>query len=391
MTAETSQSAKQRFEKVREIYLKELAQQPVASDINDLPVSYELISDDWLTKVLCAKVTKAQVVGHTLDSPDEGTSNRRRIFLTYNNAGSMAGLPASVFCKATQSLESRFLIGMNRSTEAESIFYNRIRPFLNIEAPVGLFAKVSTESLNSILIMKDMAGGTTFCDHKTPMSLARARSQVELLATLHGAFYGHAEMQKLIEPLQPFEEWCNLTEQTFGWSGARIRGFLAGHEVIPPRLYQRADEVDAATVRAMASHRSLPTTLVHSDTHLKNWYIAANGQMGLCDWQICVKGCGVRDLATTVSTALTVEDRRNWEMDLIKHYLVCLADAGATPLTFDQTLLIYRQQLLTSLANWTATLTPPPGSPDMQPAETSLEFIQRMAQAIDDLDALDSI
>jgi hypothetical protein len=59
-------------------------------------------------------------------------------------------------------------------------------------------------------------------------------------------------------------------------------------------------------------------------------------------------------------------------------------------LTFDQTLLIYRQQLLAALAMWTSTLTPAPGSPDMQPAETSLEFIKRMSHAIDDLDALDS-
>ena len=38
-----------------------------------------------------------------------------------------------------------------------------------------------------------------------------------------------------------------------------------------------------------------------------------------------------------------------------------------------------------------STLTPAPGSPDMQPAETSLEFIKRMSHAIEDWDALESI
>lgn len=386
-----SQSVAERFEKIKAIYFRELERQPIATDVNDLPVSYELISDEWLTKALCAKVPGAQVTGHRLDTPDEGTSNRRRIFLTYNAAGSKAGLPATVFCKATQSLESRFVLGLNRSTEGETIFYNRIRPLLDIEAPVGLFANVDTESLNSILIMEDMAAGVEFCDQKTPMSLARARSQVELLAKVHGSFYGKPDKQKLIEPYLPMVEWCNLTQEAINWSDARIRGFLAGNEVIPPRLYKRADEVDPATKRALASHSSLPTTLVHSDTHLKNWYVAADGQMGLSDWQICVRGCGVRDLAYAVSTALTIEDRRNWEMELIRHYLDCLDAMGGSPLSFEQTLLIYRQQLLAALAMWTATLTPAPGSPDMQPAETSLEFIKRMAHAIDDLDALDSI
>jgi hypothetical protein len=385
-----SQTAAERFEKIKAIYFKELERQPVATDINDVPVSYELISDEWLAKALCAKVPGAKVSSHTLDVPDEGTSNRRRIFLTYNDVGTKAGLPATVFCKATQSLESRYVLGLNRSTEAEAIFYNQIRPMLDIEAPLGLFANVDTESLNSILIMADMGGQVEFCDHKTPMSLARATSQVELLAKVHGTFY-HPQKQQSIAALLPFKEWCDLTQQAFNWSAARMNGFMAGAAVIPPRLYQRAEAVEAATQRALASHGSLPTTLIHSDVHLKNWYVAANGRMGLSDWQICVKGCGVRDLAYAISTALTTENRRMWEMDLIKHYLDCLAAEGAKPLTFDQTLLIYRQQLFAALAMWTSTLTPAPGSPEMQPAETSLEFIKRMSHAIDDLDALSTI
>ena len=382
-----SQTAAERFEKVKQIYFKELERQPVATDIHDVPVSYELISDEWLTKTLCVKIPGAKVISHRLDAPDEGTSNRRRIFLNYNEVGSKAGLPATVFCKATQSLESRYVLGLNRSTEAEALFYNVIRPTLDIEAPVGLFANVSTESLNSILLMADMAGQVDFCDQRTPISLERATSQVELLAKVHGTFY-QPQNQKSIASLLTFREWCDLTQQAFDWSAARMKGFQAGEAVIPARLYKCADAVEDATRRALASHDNLPVTLIHSDVHLKNWYVAANGRMGLSDWQICVKGCGLRDLAYAISTSLTTEDRRQWEMDLIRHYLDCLDAEGASPLNFDQSLLIYRQQLLAALAMWTSTLTPAPGSPDMQPAETSLEFISRMSHAIDDLDSL---
>lgn len=385
-----SQTTAERFEKIKEIHLNALKQQSVATDINDIPLSYELISDEWLTKALCAREPGAKVVAHALDVPDEGTSNRRRIFLSYNEIGQKAGMPASVFCKATQSLESRYVLGLNRSTEAEAHFYNVIRPTLDIEAPRGLFANASPETLNSILIMADMGGQVAFCDQRTPVSLARATSQVELLAKVHGTFY-KPQKQSLIAPLLPFKAWCDLTQQAFDWSDARKRGFKAGEAVIPSRLYQRADEVEAATQRALASHDSLPSTLIHSDVHLKNWYVAANGRMGLSDWQICVRGCGVRDLAYALSTALTTENRRSWEMDLIKHYLDCLAAEDALPLTFDQTLLTYRQQLLAAMAMWTSTLTPAPGSPEMQPAETSLAFIERMSHAIDDLDSLSAM
>ena len=54
-------------------------------------------------------------------------------------------------------------------------------------------------------------------------------------------------------------------------------------------------------------------------------------------------------------------------------------------------LLRYRQQMFAALAWWTGTLGQPPDAPAMQPQETSLEFIKRMAVALDDLDCLDSV
>jgi hypothetical protein len=43
-----------------------------------------------------------------------GTANRRRIYTTWNEAGKQAGLPASVFCKATHDLENRKCLLMCR-------------------------------------------------------------------------------------------------------------------------------------------------------------------------------------------------------------------------------------------------------------------------------------
>ncbi|MET0660717.1 MAG: aminoglycoside phosphotransferase family protein, partial [Steroidobacteraceae bacterium] len=95
-----------------------------------------------------------------------------------------------------------------------------------------------------------------------------------------------------------------------------------------------------------------------------------------------------RDLSYTISTALTVEDRRRWERALLDVYAEELRRAGGPALDRDEVWRLYRQQLFTALAWWTVTLTPSPELPDMQPQHTAVEFIRRIATAIDDLDAL---
>jgi hypothetical protein len=49
-----------------------------------------------------------------------------------------------------------------------------------------------------------------------------------------------------------------------------------------------------------------------------------------------------------------------------------------------------RGQLMTVLAFWTITMNPAPGMPDMQPRDSTLEFIRRITTAMDDLDTMDS-
>ncbi len=52
------------------------------ADPDDLPISYEDVTATWLTAVLARETPGAAVVGHRLDVPSEGTSSRRRVFLT---------------------------------------------------------------------------------------------------------------------------------------------------------------------------------------------------------------------------------------------------------------------------------------------------------------------
>ena len=362
--------------------------QPLTDD--DLPFTYEAITPQWLTAVLGRRISGAKVESHRLGPRDDGTSNRRLIELSWNDVGRAAGLPATVFCKGTQSLESRYMLGMNEGVQAEVNFYNVVRPRLAVNAPESLFARYDPRTLNSIIILRDLRGEVEFCKIDTRLTMELAQSQMRLLATLHGRYYESPELDTTLSVFSNWETFFTITAEDAGFADACIRGFRQAEAVIPPRLFRREPQVWPATLRCVAMHKSLPRGLIHSDVHLKNWYITRAGEMGLNDWQNSCRGNWGRDLAYCISTGTVPEVRRIWERELLRYYLEELARAGGARLGFEDAWRNYRQQLFAALAWWTGTLGQPPDAPAMQPPETSLEFIRRMACAIDDLDALDS-
>src|SRR5271165_3035756 len=192
---------------------------------NDLPLSYEAITPQWLTRVLAGNHRDAQVVSRRLGEPDEGTSSRRRIFLQWNEAGERAALPASVFCKGTQSLESRYLLGMNGGIEAEVTFYNWVRRGLEIEAPRPLFAHFDPQTFNSIIILEDLTGQAEFGNHTMEMPLERAQSQLRLLASLHARYHESAELGSTLSRFNDWEDYFAITVEEAGFGDACQRGF----------------------------------------------------------------------------------------------------------------------------------------------------------------------
>ena len=381
----------QLIQRIQEAYEREetVRGRPV-HDVSELPTSFEAITAAWLEGALCRKVPGARVTGHQLGPADNGSSNRRRIRVDYNEAGRAAGLPERLFCKASHGLANRITLGVVGAAASEANFYNHVRPLLQIEAPVSHFARCDEQSFNSLLMLVDLAGDDIeFCSHRTVMTRARVESQMGLLAELHGKGYSNPEIRAQIER---FSTWPQFFERSleFGMREGSEAGFLAGEEVIPPRLYRRHAEIWPATLASFAVHKVEPLTLAHGDVHLKNWFGVGKSTMGLSDWQCLGRGHWSRDIAYTIGTALTPEDRRAWEQDLLRFYLDRLHAAGGPAVGFDEAWRHYRQQMVTALTWWTITLNPAPGMPDMQPRDITLEFVRRLSTAMDDIGTLDS-
>ena len=357
---------------------------------DELPSRYENITSSWLTAILCQSVPGAEVTSYRLDEEDPGTSNRRRIFLEYNAAGADANLPASVFCKATMGLFNRMALGLTRGIHNEVIFFNQMRPRLDIETPRSLFASYDPRTLNSFIALEDLGGRVEFCQTSTRLDRPKAESLVEVLARLHGHYYENEELVTARSQMKTWRNYFYDNARSLQLEKYTDKGFGAAQSVIPPGLFARRKEVWPATVESVDLHDSLPNTFIHSDVHIKNWYLADNDVMGLTDWQCCCVGHWSRDFAYAISTCLAVEDRRRWERDLLKHYLDVLHEVSGQKVAFEEAWNYYRQQLMTALAWWTVTFTPPWYMPEMQPGETSLELIRRISTAMDDLDSLSS-
>jgi hypothetical protein len=365
---------------------------PKARRRDDVPCSPAAITTEWLTEVLCDKVHGAVVTQVEIKPASAGTHERHRLALTYNEAGRRAGLPGSLFTKSLPSVVTRMIGGFNGTARAEGRFYMHLRPQLEIEAPGGYHAAFDPSTFASILLLEDLAEAksATFCNHTTYVTRAMADDMIDLLAALHARFHGDSGFATRYRWVAPYPRWFTIGAQKMDLERYTRMAFDAASHVIPQSVLARRKDVWPAAMRALAVHEGGAQGLLHSDVHIGNWYRTGVGKMGLCDWQCLSRGHWSRDFAYAVTAALTPDDRRNWEKDLLVRYLDRFAALTGSELSFDQSFLHYRQQIVHALLMWTITLCHSPLLPNMQPEETTLAMIERMTIAMADLDSIDA-
>lgn len=371
----------------------ERAMHPLARTLDDVPCSPNAITPEWLTAALCSQTSGATVTRVVVEAVSAGTQERHRLHVEYNEAGRRAGLPAAIFTKSLPSFVTRMIAGFSGHARVEGGFYMHVRPLLEIEAPTCFYSTYDRQTFTAIHLLEDLVATkqATFCGHKTKVTRAMAEDQIDLLATLHGRFYGDATLGERFRWLADYPKWFKIGAQKMQTEHYTGKALDAAASLMPAKLMQRREEVWPATMKALAVHTSEPSTFLHSDVHIGNWYQTGAGRMGLCDWQCPSRGHWSRDVAYAISSALEPEDRRNWERELLARYLERLAEHRAPKLNFDKSFTWYRQQLLHAFSMWTITLRHSPLLPSMQTEAMTLAMMERVGTAIDDLDALDSV
>jgi aminoglycoside phosphotransferase (APT) family kinase protein len=365
---------------------------PKARLFDDVPCTPYAVTAEWLTAVLCNKTPGAIVTQVDVKPASAGTHERHQLKVSYNEEGRRAGLPVSIFTKSLPSIVTRMIGGFNGTARVEGSFFTQIRPELEIEAPLCYHSAYDRRTFAAIHLLEDLVAtkSATFCNHKTYVTRAMADDMIDLLASLHGRFYGDPTLAERYRWLASYPRWFTIGAAKMGTEYYTRKAFDAAAHVIPAEVLARRDEVWPVTMRALALHDSEPQGLIHSDVHIGNWYRTDAGQMGLCDWQCLSRGHWTRDFAYAVTASLTPDNRRSWERELLARYIERFAEkTGITP-DFDLSFQRYRQQIVHALAMWTITLCHSRLLPNMQPEDTTLTMIERITTAMADLDALDN-
>ena len=201
----------------------------------------------------------------------------------------------------------------------------------------------------------------------------QASAVMELLARLHATFWERVPNWVYTASA---DSAALLTGPLLKTSARRI----AEKTDIPVERGRFIDDNYRAVARLIDQ---APNTVMHGDAHPGNVYFR-NGEAGLLDWQAVRRGHPGRELAYTLVTSMTTEDRRSHERDLLDRYREVLAGAGGPGLDREELWDRYRKGALYAYVAPLITA----GMGGMQAETIAMEGLRRGVAALDDLDTV---
>lgn len=335
-----------------------------------LPRRVQDIDAAVLSKVMGTTVRTVRLL-----ESDAGTSARARLVLTGKN------VPDSVFVKlAAKTAATRLMGELGRLGQTEVRFYRQLAPQV-VGAPYAYGAAFDPWTGRYLVVLEDLpAESCEFPDTLHPLSPAQASLIVELLADLHATFWTRLPRDAR-GPLRwlytPSGDVTSLLTGPLMHSSIKR---LGEHTEIPVEN----GRFIADNYRAVAALIDTPPhTVMHGDAHPGNMYFHG-GKAGLLDWQAVRRGHPSRELAYTLITSLTPEDRQATQRELLDDYRRALAAAGGPELDRDELWLRFRQAALYAYVAPLITA----GMGGMQVEDIAMEGLRRGVAALDDLETV---
>jgi aminoglycoside phosphotransferase (APT) family kinase protein len=348
-----------------------------------LPRGWDEITPDWMTAALRGHHPDAVVSDVEVVLRDDGTNRRARLGLSYS-AGSG---PATVFAKAVDPEHAELVALTSGLYHEPRLFSSGV--VLPLDHPTVYTAIIDEDRSDFMMIMEDVvARGADPRDSTRPLTIDQAASGVRGLAKLHSEFWdGRIAGNPALNWVEPFVAFEGLQYAPLEIARERM-GDSVPAEI--PAMTGTDLFVDI-WARYIHTLTEAPQTLLHGDPHIGNTYVLPDDTVGFLDWQMARRGNFGLDLGYFLQGALTTEDRRNGERDLVDEYRNALTLPADEKPSADEVWLRYRASVAHGLAIWIATLS---GGDAWQGAEICLALAQRYAEAFVDLDtraALDAI
>jgi thiamine kinase-like enzyme len=297
------------------------------------------------------KIKEVDIVDAKVFGTDVGlvsTANRVKLRAKYTaDTTTVNELPTDIVLKL-----ARTDIQLGPLYGNETRFYQRLSREVGIEVPFCLGAVFNPETQLFAMLLGDLsAAGARFPNVMDETSEAHIYGLVEILAKLHARYWESPRFKTdlawlethVTGTLADFMNYNSPIACSYGLKDDKFKRELL------EELGTTEDELNKGT-RAVQVHQSkLPQTICHGDAHYGNTYIHADGRVGLCDWQLSVRGHCMHDVNYTIVTALSIGQRRKMERQLLEYYIDRLCAFGVkNPPSFDEIWAEYRRGVIWS-------------------------------------------
>lgn len=297
----------------------------------------DLVTAAWLSDVLAAAGATGDRTVVAVESEPVGTGQvgcNIRCRLQYDRAGGIG--PESVMLKFASRDPSSQSTGIQTKTyETEVAFYRDLADTVDIDRPACWYASVEPGTAQVVLVLEDIPG--VVGDQLAGCGTDEAVLAVTEAARLHGPRWG--------DPRLPEVGWLAEKATSFAALGPLLAmvwpTFL---ERIGPLLTPESQEVGArmAAANTWVERDPKTATLCHSDYRLDNMLFAPTSAdsaasadsapsdgsarpLTVLDWQTVQLGAGASDVSYFMGAAMTPEQRRACERELVARYHAALS------------------------------------------------------------------
>jgi thiamine kinase-like enzyme len=263
--------------------------------------------------------------------------------------------------------------------EPEALFYRELGDRLGVRTLPCVYAEVDPVTHHGVVVTEDVvADGAVFLDALSPYSLDQVAQSLDQLAQLHARTWGSTRLQR---------SWLNpRLERTLRARGLKeIRGNFEGPigARIPDEVRDPERLMDRIALLSEMLPRADPPCLLHGDAHVGNLYLNADGRPCLVDWQLVQRGPWYLDVGYHLGCAMTKENRRHAERELLGSYMRRLEAEGGAPPSWDEAWRRIAVGMLYGFYLWAITLK-------VRPAVTTV-MLERLGAAVADHQAYSSV
>lgn len=343
-----------------------------------LPADPSEVTPEWLSQALDERFPGTRVASVEVLEIHHGTNSNARLGVRY--AGESA-LPETFFLKMLPlDPERRATINKTGMGRREALFYRNLADEICMRVPRPYVAQLHESDGSFVLLLEDLESTTCrLADPVAGISVEQASNAMRDYAELHVRF-----------------EDETFRKQQAGWVDVLGGDSDMGVWMLQFGLDHHRDKLRdgfAEMAQLYIEHRAAldeiwsrgPVTVLQGDSHVGNLFLDA-GRVGFLDWGLIQLGTPMRDVGYFITMALSPENRRAHERDLIKRYLEARIEVGGTPFDFEEAWLLHRVHA----AYAAPAACPLVLFPENEPIENkplSRSFLERAQSVIEDLDA----